>query len=382
MMNVKTKQFIDKYLGNALLWFHIVVVRLLGMLLKRNHQISQTPDTIIVIKMLGLGSLIIASDSIYSLRKRYPQSKLVLLTGVGVAPGIEPVGLFDEIIIIRDKSWFTLIGDTIRFVIYSWRAGRTWIVDLEVYSTLTTLLSSWTMAINRFGFELDKVAFRHYLNTHHVYFNRLKGVKENYAQLVKAAGVEQMHEFVFPYRANASKPPSYIAINNTCSDLGGHVRKLPDELLANICKHIVRDAKLVFLGAPADAEAIEQFIQTQLPANAQDILNLPKLKLSFDSYYRFIKEEVKLVVTIDSAPLHIAQKLEIPMISFWGPTMPQQLMKNADKLKSDYYYLQKPCSPCIHLTERLPCGGNNHCMKDMQAQHIIHMVSEKLKQLA
>jgi ADP-heptose:LPS heptosyltransferase len=380
-MNVKTKQFIDKYLGNGLLWFHIVVVRLLGVLLKRNHQISEKPDTIIVIKMLGLGSLIIASDAIYSLRKRYPDSKLVLLTGAGVAPGIDPVGLFDEIITIRDKSWFTLAGDTIRFIIYAWRAGRTWVIDLEVYSTLTTLLSAWTMAINRFGFELDKVAFRHYLNTHHVYFNRFQGVKENYNQLVKEAGVEQLIDFTFPYKASPSKMARYIAINNTCSDLGGHVRKLPDEQLAKVCTHLIKDAELVFLGAPADAEAIEQFIQTYLSAYAQRVINLPKLQLGFDSYYKFLKEEVKLVVTIDSAPLHIAQKLEIPMLSLWGPTMPQQLMRNADVLTAEYYYLKKPCSPCIHLTERLPCGGNNHCMKDMQATHIINMVSQKLKQL-
>jgi ADP-heptose:LPS heptosyltransferase len=380
MMNVQTKQFIDKYLGNVLLWFHIIFVRLLGVLLRRNHQISRPPNTIFVIKMLGLGSLIIASDSIYSLRKRYPQSKLVLLTGSGVAPGIEPVGLFDDIVVIRDKNWFTLIGDTIRFVLYTWRAGRTWIIDLEVYSTLTTLLSSWTMAINRFGFELDKVAFRHYLNTHHVYFNRLLGVKENYQQLVKAAGVEQFYDFIFPYQITESKQARYIAINNTCSDLGGHVRKLPDIQLAALCNHLVEQSEIVFLGAPADAIAIDQFIQTHLQSHINKVINLPALKLNFDAYYRFLKQEVKLMVTIDSAPLHIAQKLEIPMVSLWGPTMPQHLMRNAHQLEGEYYYLKKICSPCIHLTERLPCGGNNHCMKDMEAKHIIQMVTNKLNQ--
>lgn len=372
-MKLKAKQIIDKYIGSVLVYIHVVLVRAIGLMLRRSHDINAEPENILVIKMLGLGSVIMASDSLYSLRLRYPHSKMILLTGNGVAHGIKPLGLFDEIWIIDDSNIFKLLLSSVYTLFKTWRLRKLWTIDLEVYSALTTLFSTWTLAINRFGFELDKVNFRHYLNTHHVYFNQFIPVFRNYEQLAKLAGVISFVPFAFPYNNKFTIKKS-IAINNTCSELGGNLRKLPDLQLSEICSYFIEKGyTIVFTGAPSDTLQIDQFIQNNLPQLKESTVNLAAKKLSFDKYYEYLKDNCCLMLSIDSAPLHIGYKLGLPTVSLWGPISPVQrvAIDSITGPKMETVYLHKNCSPCIHHTEITPCGGNNICMKDMKAEEII-----------
>ena len=378
-MNLRLKQIIDVYLGKALLIANLIAVRGLGLLMRRNHSIQNSPEHILVIKILGLGSVVIASDAINSLKQKYPQAKVILMCGKSVDAGIKPLELFDELWVIDDSSLFALFKSGITALLKSWRLKKLWVIDLEVYSVLTTIFSAWTCAINRFGFQLSKTNFRNYLNTHNVYFNQFVWVDINYKNLVKAAGVESFEPFVFPKKfISSSSTKPYIAINNTCSELGGGLKKMPHPLWLSICNEVLQNTQynIMLIGAPVDFESNQTFIkqynldQTRVHNNAG--------KLSFDEYYTFLGTQCALMITIDSGPLHIARKLKLPVVSLWGPTNPEQLQADTQSA----YYLKKPCSPCIHHTEVVPCGGDNVCMKHMEIQPIQQFIQQQLKQYA
>ena len=375
-MNLKLKQFIDVYVGKVLLLINLVLVRGLGLILNRNHTIDKkAPKHILVVKILGLGSVIMASDALYSLRKKYPETKFILLCGKGVELGIKPTQLFDEIWVINDSNLFTLITSGYKSLFKSWQLKKLWVVDLEVYSVLTTIFSAWTLAINRFGFQLDKTYFRNYLNTHNVYFNQFVRVGINYQNLVDKMGVSSFFNFSFPKEYSLPHEKTYVAINNTCSELGGNLRQLPDELLVQICKHIMQTTpyKIALVGAPSDKQDIDGFIARNM-FDPDTVFNYAGA-LNFSDYYRFIGSDCKAMLSIDSAPLHIAQKLNVPVFSFWGPISPVQRLTDL----TNTYYLKKDCSPCIHHTEVIPCGGNNVCMKDMKLEDIKHQLNQLLK---
>ncbi len=370
-MNLKLKQFIDVYIGRTILFFNLIAVRSLGLILKRNHSVSIEPKNILIIKILGLGSVIMASDSIYSLKNKYPNAKYILLCGKGVALGIEPLNLFDDILILNDKNIFVLFKSSISILIKTWKLKKLWIMDLEVYSVLTTLFASWTFAINRFGFQLDKTHFRNYLNTHNIYFNQFNMVSTNYQNLAKAMGVTDIIEYVFPLIMEVNNfKKNTIFINNTCSELGGELRKIPDNLLSEICNYLLKNTNyyINFVGAPSDYESINSFI-LKYNFNTTRVLNIAG-KYNFSEYYHYLSNNGKLMISIDSAPLHIANKLKIPCVSLWGPINPLQRLSNIENT----YYLKKSCSPCIHHTEFIPCGGNNICMKDMQLNDITKLI--------
>jgi ADP-heptose:LPS heptosyltransferase len=387
-MKLHAKQFIDGLLGGLLVIFNLMVARPLGLLLRRDHTLHKDPEYIIVIKMLGLGSLLLASDALVSLKKRYPNTKLILICGRGVAPGIVPTELFHHVWVMDDRSLPRLLRSSIAILTKSWGLKNRWVVDLEVYSKLTTIFSLWTLSLNRFGFQLGKVHFRNFLNTHNCYFNQFCNVQDNYRSLVRMMGVEEFTEFTIPIKDSEGRTneaaKQYIAINNTCSELGGYLRKIPAATLQTVCKYIAEQTpyNIAFTGAPSDFKDNQAFIDEYLGAEKNRINNIAG-KYGFAEYYRFLHDECALMLTIDSAPLFIAQKTGLPTVSVWGPTNPTHRMaaETINGPRHKVHYLAVECSPCLHHTRVLPCGGNNFCMKNMQAADIFTQIQSLISAL-
>jgi ADP-heptose:LPS heptosyltransferase len=398
-VQVRRKQKIDKYIGYLLIGFLLPFTRLLGITLRRDHSAKEAPRRILFIKLLGLGSLIVAADAIGELRQRYPGTRFILLTDANIAAGIAPFGLFDEIIAVETNKIGSTFAQMARFLLRSWRWRGLWVVDLEVYSKLTTVLALLTLARNRYGFYLPPVPFRKYLNTHNIAFDQSAFLGDNYRYMagemggagwVEVAGRmgEERGRMATPFSAprEGERDKPYIILNNTCSGLA-NVRKLPDDTFAEICRWVLDHTsyRLALLGAPEDKEPISRFIWNDpvLFAKKDRVLNFAGAAGDFESYYRFLREKGVCLVTIDSGPLHIARKLGLPTISIWGPTNPANYLnvQPHEKHRHLSYYLGTPCSPCVHRHETLPCGGNNICMKNIPATAIIAKIEEVLYRL-
>ena len=63
--------------------------------------------------MMGGGSLVIAYPALLALKKTPQIKQLRLITTSAVKPFAEILGVFDEIIVIRDNSAVTLLTDSI-----------------------------------------------------------------------------------------------------------------------------------------------------------------------------------------------------------------------------------------------------------------------------
>lgn len=373
-MNLRFKRQLDYVAGYFLIGTNLVAARLLGLILRRNHRLDPPPQNIIFIKILGLGSVLIAADAINAVRARYPSAKLILMCGKGVRPGIEPLGLFDEFYEIKDDTFWLMLKSSFSILWKCWRLKNKWVADLEVYSRLTTIFALWTCARNRFGFHLNPVRFRININTHNVYFNQFAHVGRNYGELVKAMGCEepQPHNFPnYPFKARTGHE-KFVAINNTCSDLSKE-RKMPRSLFKEVCQHFISntDFTIALTGAPSDFKELSAFVKQEFPAHENRIQVIAGT-LSFQDYYDFLYRECRLMVTIDSAPLHIANRLHLPVLSLWGPTSPENLSKQGTLHVG--IYLKKHCSPCVHHTEILPCKGDNICMKEIELGKIISSI--------
>jgi ADP-heptose:LPS heptosyltransferase len=378
---------LDKYIGYCLIAVFLPVTRLLGILLHRNHRLQQPPQQLLFIKLLGLGSLVVATESIQAMRLKYPDTRFILLTDINIANGIEPFQVFDEIWPIDTSSLSITISTSLKYIVRSWRLKNLWVADLEVYSKLTTVYALLTMAQNRFGFHLKPVFFRKYLNTHNIPFKQTACLEDNYyhmAQAITNTDALPLPEPVHVVRTGEWQKP-YIILNNTCSSLAP-VRKLPDETLAAICKWILAHTqyRVAFLGTGNDKSGIDQFIDQYLPDPKEKgkLFNIAGA-LDFEAYYSFIADKGACMVTIDSGPLHIARKLGLPTVSIWGPTNPDSYIKirAGQEKRHLVLYNYVACSPCVHHHEQLPCGGNNFCMKEIAAESIIEKISRLLENL-
>lgn len=372
-MNLKNKQFLDSYIGIPLAYIHILVARFLGKLLHRNHSISEPPKEICIIKLLGYGSVLMASDSILSIRKKYPDSRLSIICSLTIKEGILSLKLFDIIYVVDDRNLLSICISALRIVFQLAVKKKVWTIDLEVYSKLTSVLALWTFAVNRFGFYFNQVSFRDKLNTHNIYFNNLINVTENYHQMALTTGVTKFFNYHLPGYPPRNNQVQYdhIAINNTCSEFSPE-RKLAETQLHNLCDRVLGKTgfTIALLGAPSDKEANLRFIKKFFDSNTR-IINIAG-EMDLTDYYTFLYNNCSMMITIDSAPLHLARKLNIPTISVWGPTTPQSRMDNSPN--DIFIYQPVVCSPCAHFINKLPCGGDNFCIKNISISTIVSAI--------
>ncbi|MBL7739879.1 MAG: glycosyltransferase family 9 protein [Chitinophagaceae bacterium] len=380
-VTLRYKQQLDKYLGNFLIAIHLVAARILGFILRRNHTLQPAPEHILFIKIMGIGSVLMAADGILAIRNKYPDAKLILLGNPSVISGIRPAGLFDEYWAYHDTSFLKAAGSTIKNLFRSWQKRKLWVCNMEVYSKLTTIFSLWTCARNRFDFFFNEVSFRKNINTHPVYFNQFSLAHENYDRMAEALGAEIKISFEFDDHAKAGRALSgrkYIIISNTCSELARE-RLYPDDLLVQLCIHLFQKyhCPLLLSGTKADRSYYDRLLQNNL------LKEVPVQNIagdhSMEAFISLLYTDCRLLVTVDSAPLHFAFRLGVPAVSLWGPTHPATRMKESRLFKA--VYLSVDCSPCAHHTTVLPCGGNNICMKNMTPALVMQKVGEVMSNL-
>ncbi len=179
-MNLKLRLVIDYYIGGLLHVLLKIPTILLGKILQRNHELKDCPD-VTILKMLGGGSLAIAYPALLALKQSDRIRRLRLVTSPGVRPFGEALGLFDEIIVIRDGSLVTTVTDSLSALRKLFRCGA--IIDLEIHSRLTTVFALLTCAQNRISFYTAISFWRKGISTHLLFCNISNGIYDNYDQL-------------------------------------------------------------------------------------------------------------------------------------------------------------------------------------------------------
>ncbi len=369
MVDIRKKQRLDNLLGMALLLVLRLPVIILGRLLKRDHSPLVRGD-ILVIKMLGGGSLVIAYPALLAIRKRYPERRLMLLTTAGIRPFAETLHVFDDILCIEDRSLFWLLRSSLAALLRS--IGRIdTVVDLEVYSKLTTVFGVLTAARNRVGFYLESTYWRLRINSHLLFFNRFSGSYYFYdavADLLDAP-VPGRQEYEYHFRnhlpAKTQEPKKRrFSIGHGCSDFGKERMLTPEQWATALADRIPSsDNEYFFLGSVndhRDAEQIIVLLRQRVPnasfLNLCGSLPLMESVAIIDSSDEFWG--------IDSALLHYARLLGKKTVSFWGPTAPETRFRN-ERTAAEINYRKVPCSPCVHVAEAPPCNGRNVCIQGL-----------------
>jgi ADP-heptose:LPS heptosyltransferase len=367
-MNLDIKKYLDFWVGNLLLFFLKPIVRGLGKILKRNH--SPIPQgEIAFIKLLGGGSLVIALPALLAIKKKYPQNRLLLITTPAIRPFAETLGIFDEFVIIDDSKAVTLATSSFTALLRLWRVDT--VVDYEVHSRLTTLFALFTCARNRIGFYMEDVRDRQFFATHNIFFNLFYGSWYFYEEISKLMGAQipsdvetRSHFMGLNQLSKTPNPKRRIGIGHGCSDLSPERMLSKEHWLIHFKQNLKVDSEVNFLGGPKEKDLADEIIFHVKPHFPQNefINQCGKMKLRESIAHLYQMDEFW---GIDSALLHYARLLGIRTISYFGPTMPQSLIKPLSYLEEKINYKQIPCSPCVHVTETPPCHGNNQCIQNL-----------------
>jgi ADP-heptose:LPS heptosyltransferase len=367
-------RFIDQVLGRILLYTLAPVCRLADYFLTPKP--VRERKVFSFIKLHGGGSLLIALPSLLGIRKKYPQTVLTLICTAETQKYAELTGLFDDYVIIDQQNPLTLATSGLKALAKCFRHDVC--IDLEPHSFLAAVFCLSTFSVRRLGLVKPHELYRAKAYTDALYFNLFAPVHifyEQLAGLLDAAPVSDsecketvrahIHNGPSPLEGEQTKPVVYVSA--FASGLAPE-RMMPVEVwIAQLQQKFGAASLTLVIGGTADDVAGAQKMQARF-AGA-----LPAAKIVNLCGTRSLKQTAQDIGKadafwgVDSGLLHIARLLNNRCKSYWGPTNPAALLKKISGLEEEVVYLGFPCSPCVHVTLKSPCGGDNQCLKSLLA---------------
>jgi ADP-heptose:LPS heptosyltransferase len=364
-----TLVYLDRYVGGALLLAAKLPVIAAGFLLRRDHSLHPKGD-ILIIKLLGAGSLFIALPNLLELRRRFSDRRICLLTSKRVAGFAHVIKIFDEIHVIETDGFFSLAISIVKAIYRLF--GIDTVIDLEPYSRGATLIAALLCARNRLAFFIDEPFWKRRIATHLLFLSHSSAVHQFYDQLfgllsIAPAGRVQVRTHLLSQRlpiAPKTAGQRRICIGPACSDLARERQLTPTGWVYVLSKRFSPNDVVRFevIGAPNDrafGEKIADAIRGAFPsATVDNSCGVYKPAEVFSAI-----ERADEFWGIDSLLLHIARALQKPTTSFWGPTAPYILLRDMSPELDHVFYEKISCSPCVHISARPPCRGDNICLQ-------------------
>lgn len=378
-MNPTFVRFVDRNLG-------IPLCRLLALHRVKRATLPPAPEQvqrIAVLKLVGIGNLVMASPTLASLRRRYPRARLTFVTLTSNRRLLETSCEVDQVVYLDANRLCGLLASTARLLRQLRRDGTDLIVDLEPHSRFTALLSCLSGARWRVGFDTADRARGSLYNlpvaypegTHRVAaFHRLAErlgaprperleLSPLFHSLEDEAAIES---FALRHEIDPTRP--LVGIHVGTGD-NTPIRRWPLARFAELAEALIEEygAQVVFTGSPKEAPLVAAVIGAmRAPAiDASGRLTIPQLA--------GLIGRCSLFVAAGTGPLHIAAAMRVPAVGLYGPCTPAHYGPWGEEHTVLYHPL--PCSPCLsqHNDEFTRCA-HGECLQSITVGEVLDAI--------
>jgi ADP-heptose:LPS heptosyltransferase len=402
-MKIQTMRRIDHLAGIPLCFLATLVVRAAGLFASRP---VAPPRKVLFIELSEMGSAILADPAMRKLRLaagaelhflifRSNAASLTLLGTVGA----------ENVFTIRESNFAALAWDSLRFLAWSRRREIDTVIDLELFSRYTALLSGLCGAARRIGFHAfnDEGLYRGDMLTHRVAYNPHLHIAKNFIALVNAA-LSAKPELPYSKAAIADSEialarapdnpvalaavrgrileacPGYdatrhriVLVNPNASDMLPQRRWMPERFAQVMRGLLAGDASLLVLitGAPDERDEAAQLQRQVGDARCVNFAGCVALE-ELPSLYRI----AALMLTNDSGPGHFSSVTGLRTFVLYGPETPRLYGSLGN---STPIYAGLACSPCVSATNhrKSPCR-DNVCLQVITAEQVLGKLRQAL----
>jgi ADP-heptose:LPS heptosyltransferase len=388
--------FIDRRLGPVLCALLLVAKRLAR---RRAPELDPAEvRSVLVVKLWGMGSIVLASPVLRELRVRYPGARIDFLTlrenaqVLGFYPDVDRVHGLD---LSRGIARFLL--DTVTLLGRLRRERYDLLLDLEFFTRFSAIASFVVRARRSHGFSA-KGSWRGRLHDVEAPFNAYHHVALNFLSLLRAHPVEPLPVSDEAFRGGESLPPlrapesawasctatlradpawregaPIVVVNANAGDMALE-RRWPAERVAELLRGLVagEGPNVVLIGAAAERDYVRQVASA--PDLAQRVTSLAG-RTTLPELVALL-EHADLVVTNDSGPLHLACAAGASTVALFGPETPSLYGPLRSRPGQDHavHYRGLACSPCmfVHDNKVLSCWfAQARCMTDIRAEDVL-----------
>lgn len=405
-MNVDTMRKIDYWAGIPCCFIATFLVWFLGLFQARPVK----PQRLLFVELSEMGSAIIADPAmrkaqrelgaeLYFVIFRKNKGSLALLNTI---PD-------ENIYTIRADGLVELVVDTLRFFFWTRKIGIDTVIDLELFSRYSALLTGLSGAANRVGFHAfhNEGLYRGEMLTHRVAYNPHQHIAKNFIALINALlapspEVPYSKTIISDEETRIKKPtypesainaiidniktayPAYdrasqrlILINPNASDLLPQRRWMPEKFIA-LMKNILAstpDAVVLITGSPdekAFAESLREAVDHERCVNFAGGCRFAQLPHLYTL--------ATLMVTNDSGPGHFSSITDMPTFVLFGPETPA-LYGSLGNFHPIYAGLA--CSPCVSAANhRKTACSDNRCLQVIEPAQVFERLRPLLEKAA
>lgn len=382
-MKTNTKIILDTYIIGFVAKLINILVIPLGKVLNINHNLNKSFKTIAICKYKGMGSIIQSTPLIQTIKTNHPNCRIIYISSIENQQILKQIEGIDEVLLIDDRTFFSLLLTFIPFVNKLIRRKIEVLIDLEVYSNFSTLVSVLSMSKNRLGFYINSKHYRLGNYTHMMYYNTRSAISETYLQFARLLNCSDIKSKLYNLSNNIAladiaqklninlQSQNYILINPNASDLRVE-RQWPRAKFIDFINKLIEEfpsKNILLVGSKGEASYVEGIIKD---SNASDSILSIAGKTNIPELIAII-QHAKLLITNDTGPMHIAFSVETPTIALFGPCSPTQygMSDNCHIVYQNLY-----CSPCVHEFITPPCRGNNYCMKSIDSASVFQLATD------
>jgi ADP-heptose:LPS heptosyltransferase len=392
---------IDRRVGVPLCALASALSMLLGWLGRRP---AAPVRRVLFIELSEMGSAILADPAMRRVAER-ARAELFFAIFTQNAESLELLGTVprSNVFTLRSGDLFSLAIDVVRFMVWCRRHEIDTVLDLELFSRFTALLSWLSGAGRRVGFHAwhDEGLYRGNLLTHPVRYNPHRHIASNFLALVdtlledRRADPYHRAAIATPALARAPRDEAEIArvratlrslcagfdpgaqrlvlVNPNASDLLPQRRWMPERFAA-VIRALLRDyddVLVVLTGAASDRESCEHIAAAVADprcvssAGAFEIRELPSLYHCSE-----------LMLTNDSGPAHFAAVTPLRTYVLFGPETPAIYAALGDSVP---IYADLACSPCVSAANhRKTSCTDNKCLQAITAERVLELLRAQL----
>lgn len=400
-MKLRTIRAIDYWVGIPLCFLFTWVVRLMGTPKGPNQ-----PRRILFIELSEMGSTIIANPALEKAKRELGAEIFFLIFERNVdCLALLPTVPQGNIVTIRETGLWPLAVDTLRILLWMRKAKIDTVVDLELFSRYSGLLTGLSGARRRVGFHRFHAEglYRGEMLTHRVNYNGHIHMAKNFICMINALlapepevpfsktcvsdqeirvpiqpVTEEQREFIggLIRQVYTDYRPGYhriVLVNPNSSELLPQ-RRWDRDNFSRLAQMIVReweDVLVLITGSPSErAEAL----------GMQEKIGHPRFR-SFAGMHKLeaitaLYNVAAVLVTNDSGPGHFSAISPIRSIVLFGPETPK-LYGSLGNTES--VYAQLSCSPCVSAAnQKNSACTNNVCMQMITPERVLESVRRVL----
>lgn len=400
-MKLQTMRAVDYWIGVPLCFLGTLLVRLLG-----TPKGPEKPQRILFVELSEMGSTIIANPALEKAKRELGAEIFFLIFERNIdCLHLLPTVPESNIVTIRETSLFALAADTLRFLRWVRKAKIDTVVDMELFSRYSGLLTGLSGARRRVGFHRFHAEglYRGEMLTHRVNYNGHIHMAKNFVCMINALlapapevpysktfvsdeeirvplqpVTEDDKEFirglirqVYPdYRPDFHR---VILINPNSSELLPQRRWERENYntLASLIVNEWDDVLVLITGSKAEREEAQRM---------QDKVNHPRFR-SFAGMHKLkaitaLYNVAEVLVSNDSGPAHFSAIAPIRSIVLFGPETPKLYGSLGN---SEAIWAALSCSPCVTAANQKNSACNDAvCMKLITPERVLVSVRSVL----